>query len=189
MKVLSEDHRPGSSPEFLASRRNRTLHTLKMHWGAIYDAWVNTALLLTQSTTTRTVICRQLRKLWIQTTDIIVFVLIAYATWTFYFLINFYYKTWYVLIVILVCEYIKSSTKKMRRSTSKGLTYRIRKFRSERGGGHTFRKYCHGVTCKFSWLEFHHKYALHESQTTVMMGSACPHTDPSWKSSPTINLL
>lgn len=105
MKVSSMDHRPDSSPEFLASRWDLTLHTLKMHWGTIYDARVNTALLLTQSTTTnRAVNCRQLRKPWNQTTGFIVFVLNAYATWTFYFLINLYYKTWNFVIIVLVLE-------------------------------------------------------------------------------------
>lgn len=93
------------SPEFLASRWDLTLHTLKMHWGTIYDARVNTALLLTKSTTTnRAVNCRQLRKPWNQTTGFIVFVLNAYATWTFYFLINLYYKTWNFVIIVLVLE-------------------------------------------------------------------------------------
>lgn len=68
----------------------------------------------------------------------------------------------------------------MRRSTSKGLTYHISKFRSEREGVHTFniiikyRKYCHGIMCKFSWLELHNKYALHKSQSTARVASGVP---------------
>lgn len=68
----------------------------------------------------------------------------------------------------------------MRRSTSKGLTYHISKFRSEREGVHTFniiikyRKYCHGIMCKFSWLELHNEYALHKSQSTARVASGVP---------------
>lgn len=68
----------------------------------------------------------------------------------------------------------------MRRSTSKGLTYHISKFRSEREGVPTFniiikyRKYCHGIMCKFSWLGLHNKYALHKSQSTARVASGVP---------------